>query len=176
MKLLQLQQQELMQQGTYVQVTSSRSRCKGAIGHLWGPDCCMYPARQQLPWLLLSQTAQPKNSSSHHMVSATVQPHMLQQSAELGRLCHLLLLAGARVWYNGQFHTVADPLRHFVNDLLSLINPIGSVVDKVNSCATCSIQRSATYLTNLITRHSLQVQKFGTTGSSTQSRTRCAIL
>ncbi|KAF6255152.1 hypothetical protein COO60DRAFT_1272702 [Scenedesmus sp. NREL 46B-D3] len=40
--------------------------------------------------------------------------------------------AGARVWYNGQFHTVADPLRHFVDGLLSLSNPIGSVGDKVN--------------------------------------------
>jgi hypothetical protein len=42
------------------------------------------------------------------------------------------MLAGAKVWYNGQFHTVADPLRHFVDGLLSLTNPIGSVVDKVN--------------------------------------------
>eukprot|EP00882_Tetradesmus_deserticola_P030382 GHRQ01034105.1.p1 GENE.GHRQ01034105.1~~GHRQ01034105.1.p1 ORF type:complete len:206 (+),score=38.72 GHRQ01034105.1:308-925(+) len=40
--------------------------------------------------------------------------------------------AGARVWYNGQFHTVADPLRHFVDGLMSLSNPIGSVGDKVN--------------------------------------------
>jgi hypothetical protein len=27
---------------------------------------------------------------------------------------------------------VADPLRHFVDGLLSLTNPIGSVVDKIN--------------------------------------------
>lgn len=27
---------------------------------------------------------------------------------------------------------VADPLRHFVDGLLSLTNPIGSVLDKVN--------------------------------------------
>lgn len=40
--------------------------------------------------------------------------------------------AGARVWYNGSFHTVADPLRHFVDGLMSLTNPIGSVVDKIN--------------------------------------------
>lgn len=40
--------------------------------------------------------------------------------------------AGARVWYNNSFHTVADPLRHFVDGLLSLTNPIGSVVDKIN--------------------------------------------
>jgi hypothetical protein len=36
------------------------------------------------------------------------------------------------VWWNGGFHTVADPLRHFVDGLLSLTNPIGSVGDKVN--------------------------------------------
>lgn len=29
-------------------------------------------------------------------------------------------------------HQVADPLRHFVDGLLSLPNPIGSVGDKVN--------------------------------------------
>lgn len=40
--------------------------------------------------------------------------------------------AGARVWYDGKFHIVADPLRHLVDGLLSLTNPIGSVVDKIN--------------------------------------------
>ena len=40
--------------------------------------------------------------------------------------------AGAKVWWDGSFHTVADPLRHFVDGLLSLTNPIGSVGDKVN--------------------------------------------
>eukprot|EP00878_Enallax_costatus_P001897 GHUV01002057.1.p1 GENE.GHUV01002057.1~~GHUV01002057.1.p1 ORF type:complete len:492 (+),score=106.65 GHUV01002057.1:377-1852(+) len=40
--------------------------------------------------------------------------------------------AGARVWYNGSFHTVADPLRHFLDGILSLTNPIGSVADKIN--------------------------------------------
>lgn len=40
--------------------------------------------------------------------------------------------AGARVWYNGSFHTVADPLRHFIDGILSLTNPIGSVADKIN--------------------------------------------
>lgn len=40
--------------------------------------------------------------------------------------------AGARVWFDGGWHTVADPLRHFVDGLLSLTNPIGSVGDKVN--------------------------------------------
>ncbi len=39
--------------------------------------------------------------------------------------------AGARVWFDGRWHTVADPLRHLVDGLLSLTNPIGSVLDKV---------------------------------------------
>ncbi|GAV62765.1 Amino_oxidase domain-containing protein, partial [Cephalotus follicularis] len=39
--------------------------------------------------------------------------------------------AGAKVYYNGQFHTVADPLRHFSDSLMSLTNPIGSFLDKV---------------------------------------------
>lgn len=40
--------------------------------------------------------------------------------------------AGALVHYKGGFHRVADPLRHFVDGLLSLTNPIGSPLDKVN--------------------------------------------
>ncbi|KAJ1402273.1 hypothetical protein SESBI_28168 [Sesbania bispinosa] len=39
--------------------------------------------------------------------------------------------SGARVFYNGQFHTVADPLRHFWDSAKSLTNPIGSIVDKL---------------------------------------------
>lgn len=39
--------------------------------------------------------------------------------------------AGARVWWNGGFHIVADPARHLVDGLLSLANPIGSVKDKI---------------------------------------------
>ena len=39
--------------------------------------------------------------------------------------------AGAEVWWNGDFHRVADPLRHLLDGLLSLSNPIGSPVDKV---------------------------------------------
>ncbi|KAG0626605.1 hypothetical protein M758_2G137300 [Ceratodon purpureus] len=39
--------------------------------------------------------------------------------------------AGALVWFNGAFHRVADPLRHFTDGLGSLFNPIGSAVDKV---------------------------------------------
>ncbi|XP_010558300.1 PREDICTED: phytoene dehydrogenase, chloroplastic/chromoplastic [Tarenaya hassleriana] len=38
--------------------------------------------------------------------------------------------AGAKVYYDGRFHTVADPLRHFWDSVISLANPIGSVVDK----------------------------------------------
>ncbi|GLT96666.1 hypothetical protein SLE2022_142720 [Rubroshorea leprosula] len=39
--------------------------------------------------------------------------------------------SGARIFYDGQFHTVADPLRHFSDSILSLTNPIGSVLDKL---------------------------------------------
>lgn len=39
--------------------------------------------------------------------------------------------SGARIFYNGEFHTVADPLRHFLDAVKSLANPIGSVADKL---------------------------------------------
>ncbi|PIA47945.1 hypothetical protein AQUCO_01400503v1 [Aquilegia coerulea] len=39
--------------------------------------------------------------------------------------------SGAFVYFNGKFHTVADPLRHFTDAILSLTNPIGSVIDKL---------------------------------------------
>ncbi|XP_022876411.1 phytoene dehydrogenase, chloroplastic/chromoplastic [Olea europaea var. sylvestris] len=39
--------------------------------------------------------------------------------------------SGAQVYYDGGFHVVADPLRHFSDSLQSLANPIGSVVDKI---------------------------------------------
>ncbi|XP_028800852.1 15-cis-phytoene desaturase, chloroplastic/chromoplastic-like [Neltuma alba] len=44
--------------------------------------------------------------------------------------------SGARIFYNGEFHTVADPLRHFWDSARSLANPIGSVVDKLLIGAT----------------------------------------
>ncbi|KAJ8754925.1 hypothetical protein K2173_015437 [Erythroxylum novogranatense] len=39
--------------------------------------------------------------------------------------------SGARVYLDGQFHTVADPLRHFADSLKSLTNPVGSLLDKL---------------------------------------------
>ncbi|CAO2823233.1 unnamed protein product [Amaranthus hypochondriacus] len=39
--------------------------------------------------------------------------------------------SGARVYFNGEFHTVADPLRHFSDSLGTLGNPIGTVLDKL---------------------------------------------
>ncbi|GMH36944.1 hypothetical protein BSKO_04817 [Bryopsis sp. KO-2023] len=39
--------------------------------------------------------------------------------------------AGARVWWNGAFHKVSDPLRNPVDGVLSLLNPVGTVADKV---------------------------------------------
>ena len=35
------------------------------------------------------------------------------------------------MWWNGDFHRVADPARHLLDGLLSLGNPVGSPVDKV---------------------------------------------
>ncbi|KAI3842235.1 hypothetical protein MKW98_026025 [Papaver atlanticum] len=39
--------------------------------------------------------------------------------------------SGAFVYYNGGFHTVADPVRHLFDALMSLANPIGTVLDKL---------------------------------------------
>ncbi|CAH9143150.1 unnamed protein product [Cuscuta epithymum] len=39
--------------------------------------------------------------------------------------------SGAQVYCGGRFHTVADPLHHLSDALLSLSNPIGSVLDKI---------------------------------------------
>jgi protoporphyrinogen oxidase len=39
--------------------------------------------------------------------------------------------SGARVYYNSQFHTISNPLRHFWDSIQSLANPIGSVFDKL---------------------------------------------
>ncbi|XP_002970035.2 uncharacterized protein LOC9645542 [Selaginella moellendorffii] len=39
--------------------------------------------------------------------------------------------AGAFVWFDGRFHKVADPFRHLVDGILSLGNPIGTVLDKI---------------------------------------------
>lgn len=40
--------------------------------------------------------------------------------------------AGALVRYKGSFHRVADPLRHLLDGLQSLTNPVGSPLDKIN--------------------------------------------
>ncbi|KAJ6751581.1 hypothetical protein OIU85_002053 [Salix viminalis] len=39
--------------------------------------------------------------------------------------------SGARIYFDGQFHNVADPLCHFFDSVKSLTNPIGSVIDKL---------------------------------------------
>lgn len=44
--------------------------------------------------------------------------------------------SGARVYYGGEFHTVADPIRHFFDSVQSLTNPIGSVLDKLLIAST----------------------------------------
>ncbi|XP_012076346.3 polyamine oxidase 3-like [Jatropha curcas] len=44
--------------------------------------------------------------------------------------------SGARIYVDGQFHTVADPLRHFWDSVKSLTNPIGSITDKLLIAST----------------------------------------
>ncbi|KAG9451179.1 hypothetical protein H6P81_011144 [Aristolochia fimbriata] len=39
--------------------------------------------------------------------------------------------SGALVYHGGRFHRVADPVRHFADAIGTLINPIGSVADKL---------------------------------------------
>ena len=38
---------------------------------------------------------------------------------------------GSRVWFGGRFHRVADPFRHPIDGIMSLGNPIGSLLDKI---------------------------------------------
>jgi hypothetical protein len=38
--------------------------------------------------------------------------------------------AGALVWWNGRFHRVADPFRHFGDGVASVPNPVGTPLDK----------------------------------------------
>ena len=39
--------------------------------------------------------------------------------------------AGADVYVDGAFHRVADPFRHLGDALVSLTNPVGTVLDKI---------------------------------------------
>uniref|UniRef100_A0A7C9ER45 Amine oxidase domain-containing protein n=2 Tax=Opuntia streptacantha TaxID=393608 RepID=A0A7C9ER45_OPUST len=39
--------------------------------------------------------------------------------------------SGAKVYFDGKFHTVADPVRHFWDAVGTLANPIGTIVDKL---------------------------------------------
>ncbi|GFP98665.1 15-cis-phytoene desaturase chloroplastic/chromoplastic [Phtheirospermum japonicum] len=54
-----------------------------------------------------------------------------QKLLDYGALDLQRFYSGAQVFYDGRFHTVADPQRHFADALQSLTNPIGSVVDKL---------------------------------------------
>jgi phytoene dehydrogenase-like protein len=38
---------------------------------------------------------------------------------------------GSRVWFGDRFHRVADPFRHPIDGIMSLGNPIGSLLDKI---------------------------------------------
>ena len=53
--------------------------------------------------------------------------------------------AGARVRYNGGFHVVADPFRHLLDGIGSLINPIGTPLDKIR----VGVYRSKTLLSGV---------------------------
>ncbi|KAL2343768.1 hypothetical protein Fmac_005053 [Flemingia macrophylla] len=44
--------------------------------------------------------------------------------------------SGAQIFYDGHFHTVADPLRHFLDSVKSLANPIGTPLDKLLIAST----------------------------------------
>ncbi|GMH24375.1 hypothetical protein Nepgr_026218 [Nepenthes gracilis] len=39
--------------------------------------------------------------------------------------------SGARVYFDGEFHNVADPWRHFSDSIGALTNPIGTILDKL---------------------------------------------
>lgn len=54
-----------------------------------------------------------------------------QESLDYAALDLRPFYAGALVHWNGGFHRVADPLRHFTDGLASLPNPIGTPVDKI---------------------------------------------
>ncbi|KAL3620911.1 hypothetical protein CASFOL_035823 [Castilleja foliolosa] len=54
-----------------------------------------------------------------------------QKLLDYGALDLQRFYSGAQVFYDGRFHTVADPQRHFADAIQSLTNPIGSVVDKL---------------------------------------------
>ena len=68
----------------------------------------------------------------------------LKEILDYDKLALCDFYAGAAVLFQGQYHKVADPLRHPVDGLLSLVNPIGSVVDKV----LVGILRLASFLTS----------------------------
>ncbi|KAJ6423955.1 hypothetical protein OIU84_024849 [Salix udensis] len=77
-----------------------------------------------LTLLMVSSSTEASKSSSLHILRA--QKLLDYQSLELQKF-----YSGARIYFDGQFHTVADPLCHFFDSVKSLANPIGSVVDKL---------------------------------------------
>jgi protoporphyrinogen oxidase len=58
--------------------------------------------------------------------------------------------AGALVWYNGTFHRVADPIRHFADGVGSLYNPIGSIRDKI-TVGTIRVRAAVKPLADILT-------------------------
>ncbi|RWR84046.1 phytoene dehydrogenase, chloroplastic/chromoplastic [Cinnamomum micranthum f. kanehirae] len=54
-----------------------------------------------------------------------------RKTLDYGALDLQKFYSGALIYCNGRFHRVSDPFRHFSDALLSLANPIGSVLDKL---------------------------------------------
>lgn len=48
--------------------------------------------------------------------------------------------AGASVRFSGNWHSVADPVRHLLDGIASLANPIGSPLDKAHTTPLPSSQ------------------------------------
>jgi len=46
--------------------------------------------------------------------------------------------SGAQVWFDGRFHRMADPFRRPVDAIRSILNPIGSIADKLRVAAVRS--------------------------------------
>ncbi|XXG61196.1 hypothetical protein AAC387_Pa04g2911 [Persea americana] len=57
--------------------------------------------------------------------------HYFHHSAPHEITRNISLQSDTLVYYNGQFHSVSDRFRHFSNTFLRLVNPIGSVLDKL---------------------------------------------
>ncbi|KAF8014024.1 hypothetical protein BT93_I1785 [Corymbia citriodora subsp. variegata] len=74
-----------------------------------------------------SSTASSSTAGSRSSSRPTPKP----EAARLPGLDLRRFYSGALVYYDGRFHTVADPIKHFSDSVKTLANPIGSVLDKL---------------------------------------------